>query len=77
MKLRYVGVIPVMFTQSSAGEVFPGDEFEVPEVEAEALLARADIEQAPVRAVKARKTQPVAEPAPEPEPAAEPAAKTA
>jgi hypothetical protein len=60
MKLRYVGVIPVTFTQSSAGEVFPGDEFEVPDDQAEALLAHALVERAPQKAGGARKELPAA-----------------
>jgi hypothetical protein len=81
MKLRYVGVTPVSFTQSPVGEVFPGDEFEVPDDQAEGLLAHARVEQVPAKSGKTRKELPAAaEPASLPvlaEPAAPAVAETA
>lgn len=83
MKLRYVGATPVVFTQLPAGEVFPGEEFEVPEDQAEAYLAHGLIELVPSKAGKTRNSKDLpaaAEPASAPvldEPAAEPAAETA
>ena len=75
MRLRYVGITPVAFTQSPVGEVFPGDQFEVPDDQADALLAHALIEQVPVKAGKSRTKElpAAAEPAPAPV-LAEPAA---
>lgn len=82
MKLRYVGTTPVTFTQSPVGEVFPGDVFEVPDDKAEAYLAHALIEEAPVKTSKTRSKElpAAAEPASAPvldEPADKPAAETA
>ena len=81
MKLRYVGITPVTFTQSSVGEVAPGDVFEVPDDQAEAFLAHGLIEQVPAKAGKTRKELPAAaEPASAPvldEPAAPSAAEIA
>lgn len=63
MRLRYAGQQPVTFTVLGL-EVQPGDEFEVDDVEAQRLLARADVEEvpaAPVRRGKAAKSAAVPE----------------
>lgn len=62
MRLQYIGVIPVMFTHPAVGEVFPGQEFEVPDGDTDGLLTRADVVEA--QPVKARKELPAAAPAP-------------
>jgi hypothetical protein len=61
MKLRYVGAVPVVFTHPAVGEVFPGQEFEVPDGDAEGLLAHGLVERA---LVKPLKELPAASPAP-------------
>ena len=53
MLLRYTGVLPVTFV-SIGREVVPGDEFEVPDVGAEAFTSRIDVET--VAAVAAPRT---------------------
>lgn len=53
MRLRYIGAGPITFAE--AGELEPGDEFTVPDDQADGYLRRADIEEAP--------------PEPEPDPA--------
>lgn len=60
MRLRYAGQAPVTFVALGL-EVDPGDEFEVDDVEAQRLLARADVEevQPPVRRKTARTAVPV------------------
>jgi hypothetical protein len=64
MKLRYTGPIPVVFTNSPVGEVFPGQEFEVPDSAAESLLAHGHVDKVPAKPVKARKELPAAKSAP-------------
>lgn len=82
MKLRYVGQSPVTFTLNPPGQVFPGDEFEVADEQAEAVLAHALVERVPVKAGKSRSSKELpaaAEPASPvlTEPAAPAAAETA
>lgn len=57
MRLQYIGSTTVMFTHPAVGEVEPGAEFLVPDGDADALLARADVVKAPTR-VKARTSKP-------------------
>lgn len=70
MRLRYTGPVPVTFVVLGL-EVVPGAEFEIDDVDAQRLLARADVEevvdvQPPVRRKAAQ--------AAVPEPAGMPAA---
>lgn len=53
VRLRYTGTHPQAFTE--AGHLEPGDEFEVPEDQAERYLRRPDIEEAEA----ARRKRPV------------------
>lgn len=45
MKLRYTGSGPVTFADPIVGEVFPGQEFVVPDEGTAGYLTRSDIEQ--------------------------------
>lgn len=54
MLLRFTGTQPVTFPSIGA-EVFPGDEFEVPDDIAGAFTARADIDPAATTAPRARR----------------------
>lgn len=62
MRLRYAGQQPVTFTVLGL-EVEPGDVFEVDDVEAQRLLARADVEEVP--APTARRSKAAKSAAPE------------
>lgn len=62
MKLRYTGSVKATFAYPSVGEVEPGQEFIVPDEDAEGFLVRSDIEQverkapvAPTKPVRAKK----------------------
>ena len=58
MRLIYHGPAPVAFVALGA-ELFPGQEFDVPDESADAYLSRPDISPAPVAAARARsKTKP-------------------
>lgn len=43
MLLVYTGLIPVTFTDVRVGEVFPGDEFNLPDEDVAPFLVRADV----------------------------------
>lgn len=68
MRLRYTGQLPVTFVALDL-EVVPGAEFEIDDVDARLMLARADVVevQPPVR----RKAAPAAVPEPAGMPAAD------
>lgn len=47
MKLRYVGVLPVTFTDQRIGELHPGDEFTIPDDDAPPFLTLTTVELVP------------------------------
>lgn len=44
MKLRYVGVLPVTFTDQRIGELHPGDQFVIPDDDAPPFLTISTVE---------------------------------
>lgn len=62
MRLRYIGSAPTTLMAVGA-ELFPGDEFDVLDDDAEAFTRRADFEAAPAPVSKARRQSKTAVPA--------------